>query len=150
MNGTLVFYALWAGAAGAMIPVMASLNGTLGRTTGAPYYAALISVTLALSVVLVTLLATRPAFPSMTALAAAPKWAWFGGIAVGFYALAATFLTPKFGVGNFVISVVVAQLIMSSLIDQFGLFGAPVHVIDWKRAAGLVLLGGGAWLVAMR
>jgi uncharacterized membrane protein YdcZ (DUF606 family) len=39
---------------------------------------------------------------------------------------------------------------MSSLIDQFGLFGAPVHVVDLKRAAGLLLLAGGATLVAIK
>jgi uncharacterized membrane protein YdcZ (DUF606 family) len=46
--------------------------------------------------------------------------------------------------------VVIAQLVMSTLIDQFGLFGAPVHVVDLKRAAGLALLGCGAALVALR
>ena len=45
---------------------------------------------------------------------------------------------------------VVAQLVMSSTIDQFGLFGAPIHTIDLKRAGGLLLLAGGAALVAMK
>lgn len=150
MNSITVIYALWAALAGALIPVMASLNGTLGRTTGAPYHAALVSVALAFATVLTTLLVVRPAMPTMAALASAPKIAFFGGIAMAFYALTATFLTPKFGVGNLVICVVVAQLVMSSAIDQFGLFGAPVHLMDLRRAAGLGLLAVGAVLVAIR
>ena len=150
MNSTTIIYALWSALAGALIPVMASLNGTLGRTTGAPYHAALVSVALAFAAVLTTLLVVRPAMPSMAALASAPKLAFFGGLAMAFYALTVTFVTPKFGVGNVVICVVVAQLVMSSTIDQFGLFGAPVHLMDLRRAAGLALLGAGAVLVAIR
>lgn len=149
MNMTIV-YALWAAVAGAAIPVMASLNGTLGRTTGAPFYAALISVGVAFLGLAATLLVARPAMPSAAALSAAPKIAFFGGLAMAFYSLTVTFVTPKFGVGNVVMCVVVAQLIMASLIDQFGLFGAPMHPVDLKRMLGLALLGGGAALVAMK
>jgi uncharacterized membrane protein YdcZ (DUF606 family) len=39
---------------------------------------------------------------------------------------------------------------MSTLIDQFGLFGAPVFPVDLKRICGLALLAGGAALVAIR
>jgi transporter family-2 protein len=147
---TLIVYALWSAVAGALIPVMASFNGTLGRTTGAPFHAAVIAVGVAFAVALATLLVSRAPTPSLEQLGAAPKFAYFGGIAMAFYALTVTFVTPKFGVGNVVICVVVAQLIMSSLIDQFGLFGAPVYAIYLKRAAGLGLLAVGAALVALR
>jgi transporter family-2 protein len=150
MNATMIIYALWAALAGALIPVMASFNGTLGRTTGAPFHAALISVAVAFAGVAATLAIARPAMPTMAALAAAPKYAFFGGVAMGFYALTVTFITPRFGVGNVVICVVVAQLVMSSAIDHFGLFGAPVNLMDLRRAAGLALLAAGAALVAIR
>ena len=65
-------------------------------------------------------------------------------------ALPPVLVSATLGVGNVVMCVVVAQLVMSSLIDQFGLFGAPVYAIDLKRAAGLVLLAGGAALVAIK
>ena len=147
---TLVFYAGWAAAAGALIPVMAALQGTMGRSLQSPFHAALIGVGIAFVTVGITFALFRPAMPSGDLFAAVPKVAWFAGLAMAFYALTVTFLTPKFGVGNVVMCVVVAQLVMSSLIDQFGLFGAPVYTIDLKRAAGLALLAGGAALVAMK
>ena len=88
--------------------------------------------------------------PASNLFAAVPPVAWLGGMAMAFYAISATFVTPSFGVGNFVMCVVIAQLVMSTLIDQFGLFGAPVYPVDLKRAAGLALLGAGAALVAIK
>jgi bacterial/archaeal transporter family-2 protein len=142
--------AVWAALAGALIPVMAALQGTLGRTIQSPLHGSLIAVGMSFIVVGVVVAAFRPAMPAGSLFAAVPPLAWFGGAAMAFYAISATFVTPHFGVGNFVMCVVVAQLVMSTLIDQFGLFGAPVHVIDLKRAAGLALLAGGAALVALK
>ena len=146
----LVIYASWAALAGALIPVMAALQGTMGRSLQSPFHAALIGVGIAFVAVGIVFAVMRPAMPSGDLFAAVPKVAWFGGLAMAFYALTVTFLTPKFGVGNVVMCVVVAQLVMSSLIDQFGLFGAPVHMIDIKRGLGLALLAGGAALVAVK
>jgi bacterial/archaeal transporter family-2 protein len=150
MSQSIAVYAAWAALSGALIPVMAALNGTLGRSIGSPIHASLVAVLLATLAVGLLLLAVRPTAPASEAIRTAPPIAWFGGLAMAFYALSATFLTPRFGVGNFVMCVVLAQLVMSSLIDQFGWFGAPMHPIDLKRAAGLALLGAGAVLVAVR
>jgi transporter family-2 protein len=147
---TLVLYAGWAALAGALIPVMAALQGTMGRSLQSPFHAALIGVGIAFFAVGLVFAIARPEMPAGNLFAAAPKLAWFAGLAMAFYALTVTFLTPKFGVGNVVICVVVAQLVMSSVIDQFGLFGAPVYTVDLRRAAGLALLAGGAALVAMK
>lgn len=147
---SLAFYAAWAAVAGALIPVMAAMQGTLGRTIQSPLHASFIAVGIACVGVGLVLAMFRPPMPASNLLAAVPPYAWFGGLAMGFYALSATFVTPSFGVGNFVMCVVLAQLVMSTLIDQFGLFGAPVFQIDLKRAAGLALLGGGAALVALK
>lgn len=147
---SLAFYAAWAAVAGALIPVMAALQGTLGRTIQSPLHASLIAVGVAFLSVGLLMAAVRPPMPSANLFAGVPPLAWVGGLAMAFYALSATFLTPNFGVGNFVMCVVLAQLVTSTVIDQFGLFGAPVYAIDFKRAAGLALLGGGAALVALK
>lgn len=147
---SLAVYAVWAAIAGALIPVMAALQGTLGRTIQSPLHASLIAVGMAFLAVGLVVAVFRPPLPAGSLFASAPPLAWVGGLAMGFYALSATFVTPHFGVGNFVMCVVVAQLVMSTLIDQFGLFGAPVYPVDLKRAAGLALLAGGAALVAIK
>jgi transporter family-2 protein len=140
----------WSAVAGMAIPVMAAMTGTLGRSLGSPVHGAAVTVAGAFATVLVTLLALRPPMPAGPLFAAAPAWAFFGGLGMALYGLSAAFITPKFGVGNFVITVVCAQLVMSAMIDQFGLFGAPVNPIDLKRLAGLGLLAIGAMLVALK
>lgn len=146
---SVAFFAAWAALAGALIPVMAALQGTLGRTIQSPIHGSLIGVGMAFVSVGVVFAVIRPAMPPTSLFASVPPIAWLGGAAMGFYAISATFVTPQFGVGNFVMCVVIAQLAMSTLIDQFGWFGAPVHAVDLKRAAGLALLMGGAALVAL-
>lgn len=150
MPNNVAFFAAWAAVAGALIPVMAALQGTLGRTIASPLHASLIGVGMAFVTAGCVFALFRPAMPAGSLFAAVPPLAWFGGMAMAFYAISATYIAPNFGVGNFVMCVVVAQLVMSTLIDQFGLFGAAVHAVDMKRAAGLVLLAGGAALVAIR
>jgi bacterial/archaeal transporter family-2 protein len=146
----VLFLASWSAVAGALIPVMAALQGTLGRSIQSPVHASLIGVGVAFIGVGAVFAVLRPAMPAGNLFAGVPPIAWVGGLAMGFYAISATYLAPNFGVGNFVMCVVVAQLVMSTLIDQFGLFGAPVHPVDLKRAAGLALLAGGAALVALK
>ncbi|MEZ5938852.1 MAG: DMT family transporter [Hyphomonadaceae bacterium] len=148
-NSIIVFVA-WSAMAGISVPVMASMTGTLGRSLASPAYGALVAVLIGLAGVIVTLLAIRAPAPSGGAFASVPAWAYAGGLGMAFYALSAAFVTPRFGVGNFVICVVLAQLVMSSVIDQFGLFGAPVNPMSLRRVVGLVLLGGGAALVALK
>lgn len=146
----LIFFSAWSALAGGLIPVMAAMNGTLGRTIASPIHASLILCFAGTLGVIAVLIAFRPAMPAAESFAKVPPFAWFGGIGMMFYALSATFLAPRFGVGNFVICVVVAQLVASSLIDQFGLFGAPVQPLGIKRLIGLGVLAVGAGLVALK
>lgn len=150
MQSNLVLLAAWSAIAGALIPVLAANNGALGRAWGAPVHSTLALVGLAFIVVAIVFAVMRPAAPAMEAVRSAPLIAYSGGLIMAFYALSATFVPPKFGVGNFVMCVVIAQLVMATIIDQFGLFGAPVYQVDLKRAAGLLLLGVGAVLVAVK
>ncbi|MEO8124914.1 MAG: DMT family transporter [Burkholderiales bacterium] len=149
-TNNVVMYASWAALAGVLIPVMAALQGTLGRAIQSPLHASLIAAGMSIVAVGVVFAAFRPAMPAGELFATVSPLAWVGGMAMGFYAISATVLAPRFGVGNFIMSAVVAQLVASTLIDQFGLFGAPVHPVDLKRLAGLILLGAGTVLVALR
>lgn len=149
-SNSALMYAAWAAVAGVLIPVMAALQGTLGRAIQSPLHASLIAVAMSVLAVGIVFGALRPPMPTGPLLTTVPPLAWVGGMAMGFYAISATFLAPRFGVGNFVMCAVIAQLVASTVIDQFGLFGAPLHPVDTKRLIGLILLGAGAVLVALR
>ena len=78
---TLMLYAGWAALAGALIPVMAALQGTMGRSLQSPFHAALIGVGIAFLTVGVTFAVMRPAMPSADLFAAVPRIAWLAGLA---------------------------------------------------------------------
>ena len=52
-------------------------------------------------------------------------------------------LAPKIGVANFIVMAVSGQILFSLIIDHFGLFGAPIKLVDLTKisGAGLLLLG---------
>ncbi len=133
-------FALWAAAAGALIPVMAVLNGRLGRGLGEPLHAPVILFVVGLLACVMTALLTTRALPNPAALADANLLNLAGGLIVAFYVISATLLAPRFGVGNFILFAMVAQIIISALIDHFGWFGVMPRPVNLMRAGGVALL----------
>ncbi|HVY33465.1 MAG TPA: DMT family transporter [Caulobacteraceae bacterium] len=146
---TTWIYAAWAFVAGALIPVMATLNGGLGRGLGSPQWATVVLMAVGLATAL-SFAALSGVGPNWTALRQAPFHQYLGGLMVAFYGVSATYLTPRFGVGPTVLFVVAAQIVISSLIGQFGWLGAPRQPIDVQRAIGLALMIVGVMLVQIR
>lgn len=136
-------YALWAALSGAFIPVMGVLNTRLGRSLGEPAHASVVLFAVALAASIATSLAMTRGLPSPAGLMAAPPVTLLGGLIVAFYVFSITLLIPRFGVANSIMFVVVAQIVMSAAVDQFGLFGAAVRPMGWVRAGGFVLLAAG-------
>lgn len=141
-------YLGWAFVAGVLIPVMAASNGALTRLTGNP-------APVMLSVFAVGLLATAAitavsGMKGATALTNAPPYLFCGGLVVAFYVLSVSVLTPRIGVVSTITCAVAGQIVMSAVIDHFGLFGAVQRPVDLPRAAGLGLLLAGLFLTQTR
>jgi bacterial/archaeal transporter family-2 protein len=54
---------------------------------------------------------------------------------------------PRLGATTALALIIIGQLAMGLLVDHYGLFGAAVRHVDTWRAAGLVLLLAGGYLV---
>jgi transporter family-2 protein len=67
----------------------------------------------------------------------------FGVVVIG----AVSYTIPRIGVASTVTLLVTAQLILSALLDHFGLLGTELHPLDLSRLAGIVVLLGGTWLI---
>lgn len=132
--------ALWAAAAGALIPVMAVLNARLGRTLGEPAHAAVVLFAVGFACAVLASLLVIGRLPDVSRLAAASPIDLAGGTIVAFYVLSITTLAPRLGVGNAILFAVAAQILTSAAIDQFGLFGAAVRPVSLARLGGLALL----------
>lgn len=146
---TAWIYAAWAFVAGALIPVMATLNGGLGRGLGSPQWATVVLMAVGLASAL-GFAAVSGVAPNWTALRHAPPHQFLGGLIVAFYGVSATYLTPRFGVGPTILFVVAAQIVISSLIGQFGWLGALRQPVDLQRAIGIALTIVGVMLVQIR
>lgn len=129
--------------AGVGIPILASLNATLGQRLGSPVAAAVILFAVALLTAALALLVLRPSFAGVTA---APKGLFMGGVLIAFYVLSITWIAPSFGIGNAVFFVLLGQLLSAALIDHFGLFGARVLPMSPLRAMGIFVMGAGVFL----
>ena len=141
--------AAWAFMAGALIPVMGSLNGGLSRALGGAPIAAVVLFVVALVSVLLVAVITRQPIPAISQFALAPAQLYLGGLIVAFYVLSVTILIPVFGAGNTILFAMTAQIVVSAVMDHFGLFGAPVREASLLRLAGLALMLAGLFLAQL-
>ncbi len=139
-------YVALAFVAGAVVPVLARLNATLAQSIGSVSWAALMLAAVAFLSIACWIVVRGEAFPA--APFGARPWFYFGGTLFAVYILSITFLMPRFGVGPSILTVVTGQIVVASIIDHFGLFGAPVRPIDALRLLGVLLMLAGVALVA--
>ena len=134
---------------GALVPLQLVFNGQLGLVTKNAYSAGFIIFLVGALAFAVILLATRPAVPSLTALAAAPKTVWLGGLIAAAYIVAVVTLTPKIGIGATAVLIIAGQLITAVILDHLGAFGMPQVALNWPRLAGVSLIAAGVALVKL-
>ena len=131
---------IWAALAGAFIPVMAILNGRLGKSMGEALHASVILFGVGFVFCLTVALVLTKSLPQAADLANAKPIEYLGGFIVGFYVISATLLAPRIGLANFIVCAVSAQIIISVVIDHFGLLGAMVRPVSMTRLIGIGLL----------
>lgn len=133
-------YALWAFAAGSLIPVMGVLSARLGRSIGEPVHAAVVLFGAGFLLSLLLSVALTGRLPALGILRGDPLIDRLAGAVLVFYVLSITFLAPRFGIGNSILFAVSAQLVTSAVLDHFGLFGAPQRPVGALRLAGIALM----------
>jgi transporter family-2 protein len=118
------------------------LNSGIARSVGNPFAATAITFAVAM---LLAAAVTAPLYglPTFAQLRAAPVTGYGAGLIMGFYALSATVIIPRFGAASFIAFILVAQLLGSVLVDQFGLFGMARRPVDAMRVAGLIVIVAG-------
>ena len=127
---------------GVFLSAQAPINAALAKSLGDPVLAACISFGIGF-VVLAVLSAVRGAWPSGSAVAAAPWWSWLGGLLGAFYVAVVIWGVPQLGVVSTVAALIFGQVAAALILDAVGAFGLPVQAITWQRllAAGMILGG---------
>jgi len=140
-------YALFALAAGAMLPIQFGINAQLAQWVGGSARAALVSFVVGALGLLVAVLFAARGWPDRAG--DAPWWAWIGGLLGAFYVLGSIVTAPKLGATTLVALILAGQAVASLLVDHYGWVGFEEHPVNALRIAGVVLLAGGVALVRL-
>lgn len=71
------------------------------------------------------------------------KYTLLGGILGAFITVTVIQSMGKLGPAQATMLIVIAQLVVSYLIELFGIFGVEKQPFDWKKLAGAAIVGGG-------
>jgi transporter family-2 protein len=129
--------------AGFAVPLQAGTNARLGALLGHPLWATGVSLLVSLLALMLVLLVIKVPKPNLSALSGAPWWIWMGGIAGVFYISIALLMAPRLGALNFIMAVIIGQLVISLIIDYFGLVGSPRKAISLQKLVGVLVVVGG-------
>jgi transporter family-2 protein len=130
--------------AGMLVAMQPPINSKLGNAVGT-FAAATISFTVGTAALLVvTVLAGGT---HLGALRGVPWWYFVGGF-IGAVFVASSLVTVRtLGAGGVVAATIAGQLTGSVVIDQLGLLGLEKQPLNVARAAGIVLLAAGVFLI---
>jgi transporter family-2 protein len=134
-------------AAGVVLIVQIGVNATLRRALGGPVVAGLASFLVGSIGIAAFLVLSRTPWPGRAQLAAAPAWAWLGGLLGAYYVIWTVVAGPRLGAATLLALVILGQLVTSLLADHFGWLGFPLHPISLTRLAGAALLFAGVLLI---
>jgi bacterial/archaeal transporter family-2 protein len=135
-------FAAWSLLAGAGIPFIGVLNSGVARSVGNPFAATAVMFAMA-AIVAFGLTLPLHGHPTIAQLGSAPPVSYGAGLLIGFYGLSATVIIPRFGAASFITYILIAQLLTSAVVDQFGLFGMARRPIDITKLIGLVVIAAG-------
>ncbi len=133
--------------AGALMPLQAGVNAQLARWVGHPVTASLVSFAVGTLALFAYTVAMRPQLPPLAALASAPWWVWAGGLLGSVFVTAAAAFAPRLGAATFISITIAGQVLVSILLDHFGVVGFAARPVTVPRLLGALLLIAGVLLV---
>lgn len=134
--------------AGSFIAVQGGLNAMVGKEIKSPIHASLVSFIVGTTLLALYTVVTRQSV-SLEGLKNIPWYAWFAG-ALGAFSLTVIVLAfPKLGPGLTFGLIVAGQMIISVVLEHYGILVAQPHPINFLRVLGIVLIVGGVALIRM-
>ncbi|MCH5585193.1 DMT family transporter [Shimazuella sp. AN120528] len=119
------------------LSIQGSINGALGRAIGS-VQAALVSFVIGTICLFIVVMFMGKG--NLYAVVDVPKWQLIGGMLGAIYISVLAFSVPRVGIGLALVCVVIGQIIMSMVIDHFGLFQSTQVLFNTPRLIGVLLL----------
>jgi transporter family-2 protein len=124
------------------------MNGALRNALTNPWLASLVSFLPIVALLACLVLCQPRPLPTMAGVSAMPWWAPLGGVVGAFAVIAGLLFVNKVGAGPFAGLTITANIVMSLMIDHFGLFGMDARPAGGWRILGATLMIGGIALIA--
>lgn len=145
-NLTIAAFAIMAGAATAFQP---PVNATFAQHSGSRLHGGWINFFVGCVVMTLVCLVSRTPLPSVQKVSGAPWWAYIGGMLGAFFVTTAVFVVPKLGAVNYLVLLILGQMVANTLIDHFGWLGMPAQPFSAGKAVGLLLIAAGVACVKL-
>jgi len=133
--------------AGAMAPLQAATNNRLAIVVDSPVLSALVSFVIGTLTLLIYIVASGTPLANLGLMKEAPPVAWIGGVLGAIFVTVTVLLLPKLGVAMTFSLVIAGQMLITLVIDHFGLLGVPVKEISLARILGVLLIVAGTILI---
>lgn len=141
------FFVFLAIIAGMMMPTQAAINNKLALTLSSPILAAFVSFIVGTVGLFIYILATGVPLGNLADAKNAPPIAWIGGLLGAFFVAATVALVPRLGVALMLSLVIAGQMLITLIVDHFGVLDVPVKQISVMRVVGATLITVGVILI---
>ena len=133
--------------AGMAMPTQATVNSRLATYVESPITAAFISFAVGTVALFVYMLLTGVPLSGLATAKDAPLIAWVGGFLGAFFVSVMALIVPRIGVALAFSLAISGQMLVTLLIDHFGLLGVPERPINLWRVLGAALITIGVVLI---
>lgn len=141
------FFIILAIAAGVMMPTQAAINNKLAQAVESPVLAAFISFAVGTAALFLYILATGVPLANLALAKNAPLVAWTGGLLGAFFVAATVTVVARLDVALTFSLIIAGQMLITLVIDHFGLLGVEVKEINLPRLLGVTLITIGVILI---
>ena len=135
---------------GTLGPIQTGVNSTLSNYLSHPSQAAFISFLGGVIIFSIILIFLRPSIPDLVNLKKAPFWSFTGGLMGACIVFGAIMIAPKIGAATYVSTFITGTIIMSLILDHFGLMAFETKPVDLWKLFGVSLVLSGMIIVNFR
>ena len=144
----IYLYLLLALVAGAVMPTQAATNNKMAVfLNDSPILASFVSFFVGTIALFIYVVASGTSLGALALAKNATPVAWIGGILGAFFVTATVTLVPRLGVALTFSLIIAGQMIVTLVIDHFGLLGVPMKEISAARIGGILLITLGVILI---
>jgi transporter family-2 protein len=136
--------------AGCLVGMQAPINSRLGKAVGSVQAASFSFLVGTAALVLLAAVWRGGGLGALGHVDRAPWWALVGGLLGAVYVTVALLAVRTLGVSGLTAVTIAGQLVISVVIDRFGLLGVARQHVGAQRILGLLLLAAGVLLVVRR